>query len=369
MSDPVRVLQVFAEMNRGGAETMIMNLYRHMDREKIQFDFIVHTQEKCAFDEEIERLGGRIYRVPKYKGTNHFIYKNTWKKFFEKHTNYKIIHGHIRSTASIYLKIAKNFNLITIAHSHNTSSGNGIESKIKDIIQYPIRNIAHFFLACSEDAGRWLFGDRIVTTDNFQVLKNAIDTEQYLINIDARNIIRKEFNIEDKYVIGHIGRFHKQKNHEFIIEIFKNIYELDKETILLLIGDGSLKDAIQLKVKNEKLEKNVIFTGVRSDIPVILQGMDIFIMPSVFEGLPVTLIEAQASGLKIIASDKITREVKITKLIDFVSIQRSAKDWAEIILKESIGNTRVDESSQIIKNGYDVRANAEWLEKYYLSII
>src|SRR5699024_6622505 len=149
MTEPIRILQVFAEMNRGGAETMIMNLYRHIDRERIQFDFIVHTQEKCAFDEEIKQLGGKIYRVQKYVGTNHFDYKNAWKNFFLSNTDYKIIHGHVRSTASIYLKIAKKYNLVTIAHSHSISSGSGIKAVIKDVFQYPIRYISDYFLACS----------------------------------------------------------------------------------------------------------------------------------------------------------------------------------------------------------------------------
>ncbi len=369
MNEPLRILQVFAEMNRGGAETMIMNLYRHIDREKIQFDFIVHTQEKCAFDDEIEQLGGRIYKVPKYVGTNHFAYKNAWKNFFMSHSDYKIIHGHVRSTASVYLKIARKYNLTAIAHSHNISSGSGIKAVIKNLLQYPIRHISDYFIACSESAGRWLFGDKIVASNKFKILNNAIEIEHFTFNNQVRDTIRKEFSIEDKYVIGHVGRFHPTKNHEFLIDIFKSVQSKVNNSVLLLIGDGALKESIRMKVRKEKLENSVIFAGVRSDVHDIFQGMDIFVMPSLFEGLPVTLIEAQASGINCVISDAITREVEITDRVDFVSLQKSAEEWAEIILKYIGKNERTNTSNQIIKAGYDIKSNAKWLEGYYNSIL
>ena len=369
MTEPIRILQVFAEMNRGGAETMIMNLYRHIDRERIQFDFIVHTQEKCAFDEEIEQLGGRIYKVPKYVGTNHFSYKNAWKDFFKSHSDYTIIHGHVRSTASIYLKIAKRYNLTTIAHSHSISSGSGIKAVIKDVFQLPIRHISDYFLACSETAGQWLFGDKVVASNKFKILNNAIDVEEFTFNNQIREAIRYDYGIEDKLVIGHVGRFHSAKNHEFLIDIFKSVHNKVNNSVLLLIGDGALKESIQMKVRKEKLENSVIFAGVRSDVPDIFQGMDIFVMPSLFEGLPVTLIEAQASGLKIFASDVITNEVAITDNIEFLSLNRSAEVWAERIMEYRDGYERKDTSQEIVAAGYDVNNNAQELEQFYLSIL
>jgi glycosyltransferase involved in cell wall biosynthesis len=369
MAEPIRILQVFAEMNRGGAETMIMNLYRHIDRGRIQFDFIVHTQEKCAFDEEIEQLGGRIYRIPRYVGKNHFAYKNAWKVFFMSHPEYRIIHGHVRSTASIYLKLAKRYNLSTIAHSHSISSGSGITAVIKDFFQYPIRYISDYFMACSESAGRWLFGDRIVTSNKFRVINNAIDVESFTFNNQTRDAIRHEFKIENKYVIGHVGRFHPTKNHEFLIDIFKNIHNQFNNSVLLLIGDGALKESIRIKVKNLNLENSVIFAGVRSDVPDIFQGMDMFLMPSWFEGLPVTLIEAQASGINCVISDTITKDVKITELVDFVSLQKSAEEWAGIILNYKGKIDRKNMSNQIVKSGYDIQANVQWLTNFYDSIL
>lgn len=364
MTEPIRILQVFAEMNRGGAETMIMNLYRHIDRERIQFDFIVHTQEKCAFDEEIEQLGGRIYRVPKYVGTNHFAYKNAWKDFFMSHSDYKIIHGHVRSTASIYLKIAKKYNLTTIAHSHNTSSGSGIIALIKNVLQYPLRYISNYFLACSESAGKWLFGDKIVASNKFKILNNAIEVERFTFNNQIRDAIRKEFAIGDKYVIGHVGRFHPQKNHELLVDIFKDIHNKIEDSVLLLVGDGFLKESIQEKVRNEDIEDSVIFAGVRSDVPDIFQGMDLFLFPSLFEGLGIVVVEAQAAGLNCIVSDQIPDEAIITKQVDKVSLSKSPEYWSEVAINK-LNYKRKDTSELIKASGYDIKETAKWLENFY----
>ncbi|HEM3672388.1 TPA: glycosyltransferase family 1 protein [Streptococcus suis] len=368
MNEPLRILQVFAEMNRGGAETMIMNLYRNIDREKIQFDFIVHTQEKCAFDDEIEQLGGRIYKVPKYVGTNHLSYKNAWKNFFMSHSDYKIIHGHVRSTASVYLKIAKKYNLTAIAHSHSISSGSGIKAVIKNLLQYPIRHISDYFIACSESAGRWLFGDKIVASNKFKILNNAIEIEHFTFNNQVRDTIRKEFSIEDKYVIGHVGRFHPTKNHEFLIDIFKSVQSKVNNSVLLLIGDGALKESIRMKVRKEKLENSVIFAGVRSDVHDIFQGMDLFLFPSLFEGLGIVVVEAQAAGLNCIVSDQIPDEAIITKLVDKVSLSKSPEYWSEVAIKK-INYKRKDTSEFIKAAGYDIKETAKWLENFYIGLV
>ncbi|CZR05619.1 Glycosyltransferase involved in cell wall bisynthesis [Trichococcus flocculiformis] len=368
MNEPIRILQVFAEMNRGGAETMIMNLYRNIDREKIQFDFIVHTQEKCAFDDEIEELGGKIYRVPRYIGTNHFAYKKVWKDFFVNHANYKIIHGHVRSTASIYLKIAKSYNLTTIAHSHSTSSGTGVSSVIKNLFQYPIRNTSDYFLACSESAGKWLFGDEIVASNKFNILNNAIETDQFIFNNQIRKAIRNEFDIEGKYVIGHVGRFQRMKNHEFLIDIFKSIHDEIEDSTLLLIGDGPLKESVQSKVRRENLENSVIFAGVRSDVSDIFQGMDLFLFPSLFEGLGIVVVEAQAAGLSCIISDQIPNEAIVTNLVEKAPLSKSSEYWAEKAMKKT--NYLRKDTSKFIKNaGYDIHDTTKWLENFYLDQI
>ncbi|KIO68278.1 hypothetical protein B4064_1768 [Caldibacillus thermoamylovorans] len=366
MKKPIRVLQVFARMDRGGAETMIMNLYRKIDRSKVQFDFIVHTNDKCAYDDEIRMLGGRIFRIPKYTGSNHMTYMKSWMNFIKSHPEYRIIHGHVRSTASIYLRIAKKFGLITIAHSHNTSSGKGISAIVKNVLQYPIKYIADYMFSCSIEAGKWLFGKNVTKKDNFYILCNAIDLKKFSYNKTIRDKLRKDLKIQDKFVLGHVGRFHAQKNHSFIIDIFKEVYDRNQNSVLLLVGDGELRTSIENKIKKFKLEDNVIFTGVRTDIPELLQAMDVFLFPSLYEGLPVTLVEAQASGLVCIVSDNITNEINLTELVVPTSLNSSSEYWANIVLKYNNDYKRKNTYEKIKNNGYDINQTVKWLESFYL---
>lgn len=367
MPQSIRVLQVFAQMNRGGAESMIMNLYRNIDRSKLQFDFVVHTDKKCAFDDEIQLLGGKIYRVPVYKGTNHFTYKKCWNTLLHEHPEYKIIHGHVRSTAAIYLKIAKNYGLMTIAHSHSTSSGTGLSAIAKNILQYPIRYTADYLFACSAFAGTWLFGEKACKKDNFFILNNAIDAKQFIYDEGKRNDKRREYQIEDKFVIGHVGRFQAPKNHEFLIDIFKIVHDQNNNAVLLLVGDGNLRLTIEKKVDCLGLTDNVIFTGVRSDIPELMQAMDVFVFPSLYEGLGIVAVEAQAAGLHCIVADTIAKEAYMTDLIETVSLKESADDWASKILKYIDGYKRRNTYGQINLSGYDIGETTQWIEKFYLS--
>lgn len=334
MLEPIRILHVFAHMNRGGAETMIMNLYHSIDRAEIQFDFIVHTEEKGDFDEEIEKLGGRIYRIPRYTGKNHFTYKIAWKNFFEEHPEYKLIHGHVRSTASIYLNIAKKRNVITIAHSHSTSSRGDIFNRlVKKIMQFPIRYKADYLFACSYEAGLWLYGRQATKKNNFKILRNAVDIQKYSFDMERRDIIRDSLNIGERVVVGHVGSFTTPKNHKFLIKIFNDLYQKNENCVLLLVGDGPLRESIITEVKKFGLSESVIFTGLRSDINDLLNAMDIFVFPSIFEGVPVTLIEAQAAGLPCLISDRITEEVKLTNNITTLSIMDSSLSWANKIIE------------------------------------
>ena len=368
MDKPIRILHVFGRLDRGGAETMVMNLYRNVNRNAIQFDFIVHTNEDCDYDDEIKFLGGKIYRVPCYNGKNHFQYKKAWNNFFQEHSEHKIIHAHVRSTASIFLKIAKKFGLITIAHSHNTSSGRGASAIVKNTLQYPIRYIADYLFACSKVAGEWLYGKKACEGENYFLLNNAIDSDKYIFDEEIRLTKRKELQIENKFTIGHVGRFHPQKNHSFLIDIFKEVYNKNKNSVLLLVGDGELKKSIQKKVKSLDLSNNVIFAGVSSEVAELLQAMDVFLFPSLHEGLPVTLIEAQAAGLPCIVSDRITNEIKITELITFVPLTNTPKQWASEVLYYGENFKRKSQHSQIIKAGYDIKTTTKALEKFYLMV-
>ncbi len=345
---------------------MILNLYRNIDRSKIQFDFIIHTEEKCAYHNEILEMGGRIFTIPRYSGKNHFAYKTAWHSFLKDHPEYKIIHGHMRSTASIYLNIAKIYGLMTIVHSHSTSSGNGISAIAKNLLQYPIRFTADYFFACSRLAGVWLFGEKVCEKQNFIVLNNAIETHKFTFNKEVRRKKREEFHIQDQFLIGHVGRFHAPKNHKFLVDILKMIHEKNKDTVLMLVGDGDNRQEIQKKVHDLGLNDSVIFAGVRTDIPELLQAMDVFLFPSLFEGLPVSVIEAQAAGLPCVISDRITTEVKISDLITSISLGEPTEHWAETVLRYPGQSNRKDTYSEITKAGYDINHTSKWLQNFYL---
>ncbi|MDW0116282.1 glycosyltransferase family 1 protein [Sporosarcina thermotolerans] len=364
---PVRILHVLGELNRGGAETMVMNLYRSIDRNRLQFDFIIHGDGVYDYTQEILSLGGRIYKVKRYNGKNHIGYVKAWKSFFGKYPEYKIIHGHVRSTASIYLSLAKKNGLLTISHSHSTSSGIGLSSVVKNLLQYPIRYIADYFFACSNSAGIWLFGKKTSKKDNFFVINNAINTKEFIIDFEKRKMKRKELGVSEKFVIGHVGRFGTEKNHEFLIDIFNEVYLRNRNSVLVLVGDGEQKQRIQQKVKKLDLSSNVIFTGVRSDIPDLLRAMDVFVFPSLFEGLPVTLVEAQASGLPCIVSNNITEEIKITSLIKSISLNNDAGYWAENILKFAKSKKRGNTYSDIVNSNYDISLSAISYQNFMLN--
>ena len=372
MKEPIRILHVLGALNRGGTETMVMNLYRSMDRNKIQFDFMIHTTVHCDYTDEILSLGGKIYSVPRYTGKNHFYYKKEWKAFLKEHPEYHILHGHVRSTAAIYLKIANQFGLITIAHSHSTSSGKGIAALVKNIMQLSIRYTADYLFACSLNAGEWLFGKEATKKENFYEIKNGINVEKYKFNTIMRKSVRKKFGFEDnQLVIGHVGRFCYPKNHEFLVDIFNEVHKERSDSILLLVGDGELRKKIEKKVEKLGLKKSVIFTGVRNDVPDLMQAMDVFVFPSYYEGLGIALIEAQASGLPCFTSENtVPKETAlIIDLVHFVQLEKPAKDWcAEIFFDLEKKPVRLNRTFEICNKGYDIFQNTKRLELLYNEI-
>ncbi|WP_174734328.1 glycosyltransferase family 1 protein [Mesobacillus harenae] len=361
---PLRILHVLASLDRGGAEAMIMNIYRKIDRNKIQFDFVVNDRdESYSYEAEIKSLGGRIYRVPRYKITNYYFYKREWEKLISQHPEWKIIHGHHTSPAFIYLSIAKSLNRLTIGHSHIAGGEHTLKSYIKFLMRYPLRYIADYLFACSESAAKWMYGKR---SNESQVLNNAIDAKKYVFSEQIRTLKRKELKIEDKFVIGHIGRFQTQKNHLFLIDIFNAVHDKYNNSILLLVGDGELRPFIEKRIKELGLIDSVIFTGVRSDIPDLLQAMDLFLFPSLYEGLGIVSIEAQAAGLHTIVSDTIPQDAYLTNLIESISLQDSKEKWAEKILKYTTGYNRKNTYEQIKSKGYDIEATSMWIQRFYL---
>lgn len=367
MTEPIRVLHVIGIMNRGGAETMIMNLYRNIDRNKVQFDFVENSSEPAAFDEEILSLGGKIYRCPHYNGKNHFAYVKWWNTFFQKHSGeYPVVHGHLGSTAAIYLSVAKKHGVYTIAHSHSAGSG----SAMYRMFAYPTRYIADKFFACSKDAGISRYG-KTVGNDSIrcQVLNNAIDARRFSFNQETRKQVRSELHIaENAIVIGHVGRFVEAKNHLFLIDVFADVRKRDPNAVLLLIGDGERRAEIQAAIAEKRLEDAVILTGVRSNVWDFYQAMDVFVFPSVYEGLPVSLVEAQAAGLPCCVSSNVPKDSAITDLVQFISLEDRSEKWAEIALR-SVKTSRPDMLSEIQNAGFDVISTANWLENFYLNVV
>lgn len=361
-NEPLRVLQIMGTMNRGGAESLIMNIYRFIDKEIVQFDFVVHTDERCSFDDEIISLGGRIYHAPKYKLVNHYSYCKWWKEFFNTHREYKIVHSHIRSTASIIFRIAKEYRLSTISHSHSTSNGSGISSYIKNQLQTRITDYADYLVACSEEAGKWLY-----KSNKFIVLKNGVDLSKFSFNKSIRDEVRSSLGITDSTLVcGHVGRFHEAKNHEYLIDIFAEILKRNTNAVLLLVGDGPLRNHVQEKAEKLKISKSVKFLGVRDDIDKLLQAFDRFIFPSIWEGFPVSVIEAEAVGIPCIISDTITPEVLIVPNVRSLSILEPAYKWADEVIRN---DCRLNNADAIKHAGYDIAQEVKEIQEFYKDII
>ena len=362
MSHPIRILQVVTHMNRGGLETMIMNYYRHIDREKVQFDFLVHRQERAAYDDEIESLGGIIYRLPRLVPWSR-SYLRTLDHFFADHPEYRIVHVHQDCLSSVILKAAKRHGVpVRIAHSHNSMQDKNFKYPIKLWYRQFIPPYATTLFSCGRDAGEWMFGKH-----DFQILNNAIDCGAYRFDPLQRNRLRAElFIAENTFVVGHVGRFSPQKNHEFLIDIFASVHEQCPDSVLLLVGDGELRAQIELKVQDLGLQDHVIFTGVRSDVANLMQAMDVFVFPSLYEGLPVTMVEAQAAGLPCFISDKVPKDCILTDLVTQIPLTALPSQWCESILRSSLSLPRNNPHDQLCAVGFDIVANAQFLEEFYL---
>lgn len=362
---PMRVLHVLGGLNFGGAETMVMNLYRNIDRRRIQFDFVIHTQEKCDYEDEILSLGGKIYRFPRFRGYNVFQYIREWKLFFQHHEEYRIIHGHMRSTASIYLLIAKRQGRYTIAHSHNVSNGTGVAALVKNIMQLPIRSIADSFFACSEAAGEWLFGKKSVSGTRFYIIPNSIDVHKFAYNVEKREKLREAYNLQDQWVIGNVARFHRQKNHEFMIRLFAALKEQYPDAKLVLVGDGKTKGRIVQLIEKSGLQDNVLILAPTLDVAGIMQMLDVFILPSEYEGFGMVAVEAQLAGLPVICSKNVPGDVKISENIAFLPLDDTEVWKDKLRACRSFSRTAIDINEQALQ--YDSSKTAGWLIDFYLN--
>lgn len=362
--EPVRVLIVSTTMDRGGAETLVMNVFRKLDRTRVMFDFVLHCNYRSAYEDEIESLGGIIYRLPFFRVYNEHSYRRAFREFFKAHPEYKTVHAHIDNSASVFLDEANRCGLHTIAHSHCTSNGKGPRAWIRNFYRKNLYRIAEYRFACSEDAGVWLYRNRAP----FTVIRNGIDTEKFRYNDQARSEIRKELNIpENAVVLGHVGRFDPVKNHVFILQVFEELLKKHPDAYLVLAGDGPTMQGAVDAAKHAGLTDRVIFTGSRQDVYRLYSAFDVFVFPSIHEGLPLTLIEAQCSGLPCVVSSHLTDEFEITNLIKRVDLSLSPDVWAQNV-ESCLSAARTDNACVVAEKGYDIGFTARQLQDFYIKL-
>lgn len=371
MEFPIKVLILDTVMDRGGAEAMTMNYFRNMDKARVTYDFLVHRGYKAEYEDEIESLGGKIHRIYRPTPQNYFKYRKAIRKLFHEHPEYKIIHCNMMELGLFAYMEAKRCGVpIRICHAHTASINEKITPKtlMRAVYKKQInKHITHRF-ACGKAAAEWVFGKEY--EDNVVYMRNAVDAAKYRYSQQTETDVRKEFNLEGKFVVGHVGRFFEPKNHPFIVEVFAEIAKRDEDAVLMLVGGGETDDLVlnqtKTKVKELGLEDRVIFTGVRPDVERLIQAFDVFILPSLQEGFPVVMVEAQAAGLKCVISDRVTSECDITGNVEIVPLESGAKTWAERILTYKNSYEKKDMYQDIVNANYDIKSNAKWLEEYYI---
>lgn len=368
MDHPIRVAQVIGMAVDGGVEACIMNLYQHIDRTKVQFDFLVESTSNIINKELIESLGGRVVIIPSYKKP--FKYMKVLRKIFEEN-KYDIVHSNMNALSVFTLKAAKKAGIkVRIAHSHSTTNKKEVlRNIVKNILKGFSKKYATHYFACSEKAGRWLFGNKAFDAGQVHIINNAIDINRFAFNAEVREKIRKEYNIGDRLLVGHIGRFVTQKNHSFLIDIFNELHKLNENTALILIGGGPLEPQIKDKVQKLGLNKSVIFAGLQKRPEDFYQAMDCFVLPSLYEGLPVVGVEAQINGLPCFFSDSITREVIVDNNSQLIPIKEYPIRWAKQILCYNFASSNRDSAFKFfIGSKYDIHNEANKLIELYISV-
>ncbi|MBR2282462.1 MAG: glycosyltransferase [Spirochaetales bacterium] len=354
-------------MNLGGAETLVMNIYRNIDRSKVQFDFLLHSPERSAYEDEIEALGGRIHRIPRFLGYNRIPYDKALGGFLKAHPEYTIIHDHLMDSASETFRVAKRLGRTTIAHSHIADVPKSLGEFIRGFFRKDLWRRSDYRFACSEAAGLWLYRGKA----DFTVLRNGIETDRYRFDQATRARVRQAFNAAGATrLYGTIGRLEPQKNQSRLLDIFKAVLDRAPDSILVLIGTGSLEAELKGKAKTLGIDRKVIFTGPRRDVNDILMGLDAFILPSLYEGLGIVLVEAQASGLPCIYTDTIPQDVDLVPaLLNRTSLEESDGAWAERIINARSEATERDICfREVAEKGYDIRATAAQLQDFYLNL-
>lgn len=386
MGEAVRVLHVLGNTNLGGAESRIMDLYRHTDRNRVQFDFLVHSGEEGFYEKEIRELGGRIFRVPRFRIYNYFSYRKALKEFFQEHHEFALVQGHMTSTAAIYLPIAKKAGVKkTAAHARSAGVDKGLKGTMTRFLRRNLADKADYLFTCSELAGISVYGEKAVREGKTIFIPNAIDCAGFTFDPEKRKKMREELGLTDSFIIGHVGRFHYAKNHEYLLRVFAELCRMsagaggstaetgaDQNYHLILLGEGPLMEDTRKLAEELGVADKVHFLGNHKNIADYYQAMDYFVYPSRYEGMPGTIVEAQASGLPCLMSDTICREVIVTELVETMSIEEEPKAWAEGLQRRmdalvSKQENREKYAAKMAAAGFDVQAQAERMMRFYES--
>lgn len=361
---PVRVLHIVGSMHPGGMENFIMNLYRNIDRERIQFDFAVHMGGDADYERQIQEMGGKLYLLPRLTRHPAANLKGLYR--IVKDGDYKVVIRHTpNALVAPQVYAAARAGAFSVCHSHNTTDPKKLLHHIgKALMKHG--KIGRF--ACSKEAGIWMFGKRECT-----VVHNAVDLDRFRFDQEKRARIREEFSLEERHVYGHVGNFIQSKNHPFLLSVYREIARLDERAAFICIGDGELRARMMEEAERLGIRSQVIFTGIRHDVDAFLSAMDALIFPSVFEGLPLTVIEAQAAGLPCLISDAVDGGVEVTKgLVSWKSIDEAPQAWAmkAVLLAEDGERASIQgrgcQREAIAEAGYDIRTLAKWYEDYLL---
>lgn len=368
----LRVLQVVGGLDVGGIEALLCSIMRSIDRSIVQFDFLKHNPASGFYEEEILKAGGKIYTAPAPHKNGLFAYISWLKDFYRSHDEYRIIHGHYPLYASFYLGLARIYGRRTIAHAHLAAPFSPIESlpvRIgRALLQFPLAHIAEYRMACSSGAAEYIFGRRTAVNNDYVFLPNARDASLFSYNPEKRNEMRKKLGLDGMFVIGHAGRFEKQKNHIFLVNVFCEINKKCPESRLVLLGDGPLRPEIEKMSAEKGLSGKVFFTGNVPDPQNYYQAMDLFVLPSLSEGLPLTMAEAQIAGLPCLMSEHLPREADLgCGLVSTAGLSQSYAEWAEAALRQR-GIKRESRRSYAIEKGFDISSVSAELQKFYLSL-
>lgn len=365
----IRVLHSVSNMDRAGIETMLMNYYRHIDKTKVQFDFLCNKTKPGAYDDEIKSLGGRIFHTPGLNPAKYPKYLSYMKNLFSEHPEYKVIEAHNGALGVYALHAAKRNRIpVRIFHAHGASITKDWKYPLKFFCRSQLKYNINQNYTCGKAAAVCYFGQKVVDAGNYELIPNAIEVERFIYSEAMRDTIRTKYSLQEKKVIGHVGRFMAQKNHSFLLRIFEQIHKLDSNTVLVLLGDGELMESTKDLAKSLGVDQAVLFIGNVSNANEWYSAFDVFVLPSIWEGLPVVGVEAQANDLPCIFSDSVTEEIGLSDKVEFISLKADLSVWTHKILQMLEYTERKDNTQLITDKHYNIHYEAILLQERYMKL-